>query len=629
MSFPSRIQSFLVAVLLLTYSIAFARCVNGQTGSLTYDGFDFQDRPSAFYAPGETVEICYSLDDEFMTPDEEWIHGIFVVATGFGFDLSTMMPSGSPPTSCSAGNWAYYESWSRCHTGCESEFRNGYGFDSNVGQGDCPSGSAENDGNPGNNYGDMGGACGLVFCWTLETLDPGGLPPAEAYGVEVRVTSDGVSGSYVGSDAACGGPCFDDPQVCFPEIPEPMIDVLNQPCAGGLFNLTGSPMVPGVEANWLDADGNVVATGYTAMLPEGTYTLQLAKPNCAPKESEVDVNRQIPILEYTGPDDGTFFCFGASFGLEILVTNAQVNFVNWLLNGNVVSNGTSYSVSEATPTDAGLYEVLVNYGENCDTTLMFNFDVGANPEPTISSDPADGSVCEGEPMTFTAIRIDGSPYPADYTLEWNSAPGSGSGTPFTIDLVFGVGPQTMVLTVTDPDGCSFDFEYPFVINETPVGDIFPDPFTVCDGTTVVLTPTVTAGTAPFTYRWGPANVVTTLEYTVTPPYNAQEEDLFLEITDANGCVGFSNTVLVVITTAPQEPVISCDPVCTSELRFDWTSVDGTYYEVYTNVNFGGETLLDDNFIETSLLLDDLTAGDRIDICIVPYAGTYPDGCPGP
>lgn len=604
-------------------------CVTDETGSMTYNGLDFFDRPTPFYSAGEVVEICFSLENQFQTPDNEWIHGVFIVETGLGLDFTTMAP-GPPPTACSNGNWKYYTVWTRCHTNCsETTFRNGYGFDGTAGGNDCPGGGGL-DGNPGNNYGDVDGACGLVFCWTFTAIDPpGGLSPAEAYGVEVRITADGISGSYRSGDGPCNSPCDADPQICFPPITTPTVDVLNNPCPGDLFQLQGSPVVPGIAATWTNAAGVVVAMGYLVNLPEGTYTLSLAKPNCAPKEFEVDVALEIPVLEYTGPDDGTFFCYGEAFSLNIDVTNAAVNFIEWVLDGTVVGNGNAYNVAEATPDDGGLYSVVVNYGDGCDTTLSFNILVGANPEPIIATNPADGRVCEGESITFTARRANGTPFPNGWTLDWNSPAGGGFGSPMTIDMAFGPGDQIMNLSITDPDGCVADFDYPFTVNEVPVADIFPEFNNICRGESITLTPTVSVGLPPLTYRWGPANSVTTLTYTVSPPYNTQLELLYLEVTDDNGCIGYSNYADIIINDLPARPVITCDPICVSELRFSWTSTRATYYHIYANINFGGDVLIDDQYIGTSYLFTGLNPGDRVDFRVVPFTGDLTDGCEGP
>lgn len=632
MAFHPRVLGLLLFILTISSTALQAQCVTELTGSVTYNGFDFFDRPTPRYGVGEVVEICFSLDDQFVSIDVEWIHGVFLTSVGPGFDFGSVVP-GPPPASCrNTGNWKFYDSWTRCHTSCaEATFRNGFGFDSTEGRANCPGGGGGAlDDNPGNNFGDGPGDCGLVFCWSLTTTDPGATSEAEAYGLSIRITADGISGSYVGNiGGACGSPCFDDPEVCFPQIAEPMIDVLNEPCPGDLFQLQGSPVVPGIQATWTDDMGNVVATGYSANLPEGVYTLSLSKPNCAPAEFEVVAELNIPVLEYTGPDDGSFFCFGDAFSLNIDVTNAEVNFIQWVLNGNVVGNGVSYNVGAATPADGGLYGVVVNYGDGCDTTLNFNILVGANPVPTITTNPASGNVCEGESITFTAVRANGTPYPNDWSLDWDSPAGGGFGSPMTIDMAFGAGDQIMNLTITDPDGCVFDYPYPFTINELPVAEIFPEFNNICRGESITLMPTVSVGVAPLTYRWGPANVVTTLNYTVAPPYNTQLELLYLEVTDANECIGYSNYADIIINDLPGRPDVTCNPLCVSDIQFDWTSTQATYYHIYANIDFAGDVLLDDQYTGTSYLFTGLNPGSRVDFRVIPFTGDLTDGCEGP
>ena len=627
----STFSSLCALVFLLPAALWSQGCVTASTGSLTYDGEDFRDRPTLYYTPGDSVEVCFSLDNEFVTADNEWVHSIIIAEVGPGFNLASVVGSGDPPAACQAGTWAFYETWSRCggNLSCPgpTTFFNGYAFDSPAGLTDACSGATANDGDPGNNYGDGDGACGLVFCFKLETLDPGGAPPADAYSVSVQVYADGVTGSYTGSAGPCGGPCQRDVAVCFPEIGEIDALVLNEPCPGDLFDVQAFFVDGGgffgLDVIWRDGN-DIVAMGETASLPEGNYTIEVSRPNCAPQTFDVELDLSIPVLEYTGPEDGDFICYGEPIDMAITVTNVTVNSITWTLDGNPVSSGTSYSIAEATPADAGEYTVEVNFGDNCDTTIVFDLLVGNNVVVDIT--PADTAVCELDIVTFSVAQSNGAPFPDDFTLLWDG--GAGDGTSYTFEA-FGTGPSIMALQIIDGDGCVFDFEHPYTVNALPEATVSDELQNICFGESATITATATSGLAPFNFVWEPLNVVTGPVYTVEPPYDMHLVDVFVRITDANGCINFSPAATVVLNNSPTRPTIDCTPICVSELMFSWNSPSATFYQLFVRTNGGVETLLADNYTETEYLFTGLNPGDEVELRVVPYAGDAMNSCVGP
>ncbi|MFK8165512.1 MAG: PKD domain-containing protein [Lewinella sp.] len=634
MSFHLRTTAFLLFTLLFFTNSLFAQdsCVDAGTGSGTYDGLSFEDRPAGNYPAGISVEICFSLDNQFQTPDQEWVHAILITSVGPGFDFASMMPSAvGPPAACrAAGNWAWYPMWSRCQScGPLTTFFNGYAFDSTEGTNESCGDPGVLDGDPGNNFGDGPGDCGLEFCWTFMTLDPGGVPAADAYAFEIQVLADGVSGGYSGNNGGfCGSPCSGDPTICFPEIPDPEFTIINEPCPGDLFQLQGGPITTGVNPVWTDnADGSVVGNTWAVSLPEGSYTFSISKPGCAPKDLDVLADLVIPTLDYVGPDDNTYLCFGDPLDLSITVSGATVNSIQWTLNGSPVSNTDAYSVAAVTTADAGAYAVNVNYGDNCDTMIVVNVDV--SPEILADITPANASVCIFQEITFTATAPGGGPFPPEYELSWDF--GASTTDTYTFEA-FATGPQTVTLTITDNTNplipCTMDFIHAYTVNELPGITIDPLSSNICFGDMTTLTAIPSGGMPPYTYLWGPDNIETSQFYTVAPPYTMELENIFVTVRDANGCEEFSFFAEVNLNTPPAQPTLSCTPICVSELEFSWTVGTADFYHIFASINGAPEVLIDDNYLTNSYLFTGLNAGDEVDFRVVPFSGDAMMSCEG-
>jgi hypothetical protein len=630
MTFHLRILALPFFILLAFSTSGFAQCVSASSGAGTYDGGLFEDRPTEFYPAGTVVEFCFFIDD-FQTDNNEWIHAVLIASVGPGFDINTMMPSGTPPTACRAafGNWDWYPTWSRCmNCGPLTTFFNGYAFDSTEGTNDACGDPAVLDGDPGNNYGDGAGNCGLEFCWTFETLNPSGAAAADDYSVEVSVQADGFSGGFTGTDGFCGGPCYNDPDICFPEVPDPVFMILNEPCPGDLFQLQGGPITPGVNPVWTDnSDGSVLGNTWAISLPAGSYTFSVSKPGCAPKDLDVLADLVIPTLDYIGPDDNTYLCFGEPLDLSISVTDATVNSIQWTLDNNPVSNTDTYSVPAVTTADAGAYAVNVNYGDNCDTMIVVNVDV--SPEILAMITPVDASVCIFQEITFTATAPGGGPFPPEYGLSWDF--GTSTTNTYTFET-FAVGVQVVILEITDNTNplvpCTREFQHTYTVNELPGVTIDPLSSNICFGDMITLTATPSGGMAPYTYLWGPDELETSEFYTVVPPYDMNLSDIFVTVRDANGCEEFSFFAEVILNTPPGQPSLTCNPICVSELEFNWTVGIADFYHIYASINGAPEMLIDDNYLTNSYLFTGLNPGDEVEFRVVPFSGDALMSCEG-
>lgn len=239
------------------------------------------------YEAGQTVQFCYDIDLWDPGFSIEWLHALAVNA-GDGWNLDSL--TYTAPTSCTDGQWDWYESWRGCNTGLD--FGPGFAFDASMGL-LCP-GATPHDGLPGNNFGD--GPCSLTleavplpltFCWTLQVRDDA--TPGSDLSVAVSLLGDGYSGSWMHSS------CTDEvasqllAQVAIPEAPAPTLPdlaVLNaacaQPCNGQLSIIAQSN--PSWTYRIYDADTLLV---YEAMAITGVDTVS----SLCPGDYELEVAR--------------------------------------------------------------------------------------------------------------------------------------------------------------------------------------------------------------------------------------------------------------------------------------------------------------------------------------------------
>ncbi len=87
------------------------------------------------------------------------------------------------------------------------------------------------------------------------------------------------------------------------------------------------------------------------------------------------------------------------------------------------------------------------------------------------------------------------------------------------------------VTVSDQQGCTGTGNLNVTVNPLPTASAGSDQ-SICAGESVVLAPTATGGTAPFSFNWGPGQTGTIV---VSPTNN---QSYTVTVTDVNGCTAF-------------------------------------------------------------------------------------------
>ena len=271
------------------------------------------------YACGQSVTFCFTVTG-WNSTNANWFHGI-VANFGPGWDLATLSP-GTPPATCggSTGTWGWYgnvQGTAGTNIGAQGP---GFFFD------------LDNDGNPGNNFGDFCvGATNWQFCWTISVLSPPACVNGLGLGVTFNTFGDSETGSW--GSTACNGDAI---------IPSDPAVILSCPLDAGTSGTAdlceGSPVLdlfttlggtPDAGGSWTDPGGGSHPGQFdpaTDVAGVYTYTLTNAVPPCT-ATSTVTVS-------FTDQPDA-----GADAILSLCSTGVTVNLLT-ALNGTPEPGGT-------------------------------------------------------------------------------------------------------------------------------------------------------------------------------------------------------------------------------------------------------------------------------------------------
>ena len=175
----------------------------------------------------------------------------------------------------------------------------------------------------------------------------------------------------------------------------------------------------------------------------------------------------------------------------------------------------------------GTYQVTVTDANGCAATDEVIVKSGGN---IVVNAGADVTTCSVS-TTLTATVTGGV---APFTYKWSN----GLLTP---SVSVGIG--TYQVTVTDANGCASTDEVIVKSGGNIVVNAGAD-ITTC-APTANITPTVTGGTAPFTYKWSDGKT--------TPSVSVGVGTYRVTVTDANGCSGSDE---IVVTTGSSNLRIS-------------------------------------------------------------------------
>lgn len=164
--------------------------------------------------------------------------------------------------------------------------------------------------------------------------------------------------------------------------------------------------------------------------------------------------------------------------------------------------------------------------------------------------------CDGVAVDFTDTSTGGDS--DNYTYSWVFGDG-GVSADQSPSHAASAGTYNVTLTVSD--GVNSDSQtYSVEIYSSPIVDFSADQTSGYEPSEVQFTSDIKAGESPYSYEWAFGNGNTSTQANPLNSYNTGSYDVYLKVTDANGCFGEeTKTNYINVTTKPQCTVdADCD-----------------------------------------------------------------------
>lgn len=427
-------------------------------------GYTFTASPppvAGEYQSGQTVTFCYTVTN-WTIVNVNWFHGISM-AFGTGWDMSTLAP-GPPPPTCgtSGGTWGWYNICDGTSGTALPPMGPGYFFD------------LDNDGNPGNNFGDLcSGAVDWEFCFSITTASGAACVDGASLNVTVNSYGDSESGSW--GSAGCGGDALG-------VLPATLnCCSANAGGNGAVVLCTTSPAVnlasylggtPDAGGTWTAPGGGATTSALDpASATSGNYTYTVTSGNCSSSAVVAVTINQPPAA---GADGFLNICSNnAPTNLFTLIAGAQPAGV-WTAPGGGAFGGWY----DPAVHDSGIYTYTIQGIAPCaadQSTVLVN----ESAPPNAGQDGATTVCADGAAIDLSALLIG-----PDAGGNW-SAPGGGGTTSTFTPGTSTPGPYTYTVAGTPP--CGNDQAVVTVTLVNPVNAGTDGSVTVCsDGAAIDL-----------------------------------------------------------------------------------------------------------------------------------------------
>jgi hypothetical protein len=247
--------------------------------------------------------------------------------------------------------------------------------------------------------------------------------------------------------------------------------------------------------NILNATGASFTIAATTVGDAGSYDV-VVTGTCGTVTSNAATLTVNPATAITTQPANQTVCAGQPVTFTVVATGAGLTY-QWRKNGvNIAgATGSSFTIPSAAAGDAGSYDVVVMGA--CGTVTSAAATLTVNPATAIATQPANQTVCAGQPATFTVAATG-----AVLTYQWrrngvNIAGATGSS--FTIASATAGDAGAYDVVVMGACGTVASAIATLTVNPATVITTQPANQTVCAGTSVAFT--VTATGANLTYQW--------------------------------------------------------------------------------------------------------------------------------
>ena len=319
-------------------------------------------------------------------------------------------------------------------------------------------------------------------------------------------------------------------------------------------------------------------------------------------------------------------CEGAPLTLSVTATGTPLNY-QWRKDGVDLAGETAATLSIATivPGDAGVYDVVVS--NTCDSVTSAGATISVDLLPTVDTDPAPQTVCEGDPVTFTVVGSGAIPLSYQWRKGGVTIPGATAAS-YTIDPVDATDAGNYDVVITNPCGSVASAAAALTVNTPASVTAAPADVTLCENAGSAVFSVVASGTGPLTYQWRKDGVAlpgeTGTMLTVNPVTVLEAGSYDVEITNICGTITSAAATLTV-DTAPSIVTDLFDITACSDSNVTFTIVAGgtapfTYQWRKDGVDIAGATA-------DSYTIDPTAAADAgvYDVVIMNVCGSITSG----
>lgn len=376
--------------------------------------------------------------------------------------------------------------------------------------------------------------------------------------------------------AGCTSPAGTTTVTVNPAPTTPVASSNSPVCEGSTINLT-SNNIAGATYSWTGPNGftstfqNPSITNATSLMA-GVYSVVATVGSCVSSAGTTTVTVNLtptsPIASSNSP-----VCVGSQINLSSnLIPGATYA---WSGPNGYLSAIQNPSIPSSTVAMSGTYSLTVTIG-GC-TSLPSTTNVVVNPIPSTPTVSSNSPVCEGNALNLTTNAVTGATYswtgPGGFTStsqnpSISSATSAMAGT-YNLTVSIGVCNSPVGFTTV-------------VVNPIPASPLAASNSPVCQGATINLTASSTAGA---TYSWtGPNGFTSTSQNPTITNADATMAGFYSVTITVGGCSSTPSTTNVVITpginvtVTPSNPAIilgqTVQLVATGATNYTWTPSNG-------------------------------------------------------
>ena len=367
------------------------------------------------------------------------------------------------------------------------------------------------------------------------------------------------------------GNCFREVSkiVTIQALPTPNVTVNSNLCVGTTLNfnsVAGMSVYSWTGPNSFSSTLQNPSINSVSTLATGTYQLTVTDANgCTAMATASVVVNALPTVTASSNSPicaGTMLNLSASGGTSY-AWNGVNSFSSTLQNPSITS---------ATTSATGTYQVTVSDANGCTATATTSVVVNALPTATASSN---SPICSGTTLNLSASG--GTSYAWNGVSSFSSTLQNPSISSATTSAT-----GTYQVTVTNANGCTAMATTSVVVNALPTATASSNS-PICSGTTLNLS--ASGGTS---YAWtGVNSFSSTLQNpSITSATTSATGTYQVTVSDANGCTATATTS-VVVNALPTATASSNSPIC-SGTTLNLSASGGTSY-AWSGVNSFGST----------------------------------------